>query len=699
MAALKSSASESISQRAYQLASTAYSWEEIFDAGPYYERISELLEDAEHFAVFVGWQIDSRLSLSKPFRPGVVPTSDRGNETLREKILRLVERKPDFQFYFLMWDHAYFYVLERESWQGRIWDNLHPRVHFLFDNRHPFGGSHHEKICIIDGKTVLCGGIDLCDDRWDTPAHLYSDPRRSLDRTHEQHGPYHDLAVQVTGPVCREIHRHIQRRWRALSRIPFPAASLGHLEDLGLNPIPGHHVYLSRTLAHIEVRLQKSIIREIEFLFRELIHSAQHRIILEGQYYWSDEINDMLLAKINQMRGKDFEITIILADLYRLKSLSAHMSIYELKLLEKLDIAAKNAGVRLRIGNPCVHPSLLGENAGKEPRPVYIHSKVMVVDDRFISIGSANLATRALRLDTEMNLTFEAKTDSERSHVRRFAESVLRHWGLSDAPSNVESSVRFHSIVATEQIRRRLEEMTWIQRTTQKWVPWKFFFDPRIPWFHPVERKFRRHSHSVFPWVIAATGLLWVTSTVLAVVLAQAHGIWAWLYALVLTSVWFVPIPFSGVAVLGYFQLGFESSIDLSICALWIAALQGYSLTRLFPSYLTRFYRASGPSWLPKRLGLRQFPATVSVSLDPRISLRSKIAYQGLYCVPMPWFAMNLLLVVPGALYMLLWVLNRLVSPRITQVISGMAPKILVALVAYAVIRLLGSTFRKRTDR
>ena len=85
-----------------------------------------------------------------------------------------------------MWDHAYFYVLERETWQGRIWDDLHPRVHFIFDNRHPFGGSHHEKLCIIDGTTAFCGGIDLCDERWDSPQHLYTDPRRSLQWEVEQ---------------------------------------------------------------------------------------------------------------------------------------------------------------------------------------------------------------------------------------------------------------------------------------------------------------------------------------------------------------------------------------------------------------------------------------------------------------------------------------------------------------------------------
>ena len=237
-----------LSPRAYGQYLTSGSWEEIWEAGPYYDRISELLEDATQYAIFVGWQIDSRLRLKIPARgqDGTLNLSS-GFETLREKVLRLCECKPHFHFYFLLWDHAYIYVLEREFWQTRLWEDLHSRVHFVFDNRHPLGASHHEKICIIDGRVALCGGIDLCDERWDCPQHLYSDPRRSLKGRSEHHGPYHDLAVQVSGAVCRELQKHVGRRWRALSTIPFP--QVGHFmqKDCG----EGHWVYLSRTFASI----------------------------------------------------------------------------------------------------------------------------------------------------------------------------------------------------------------------------------------------------------------------------------------------------------------------------------------------------------------------------------------------------------------------------------------------------------------
>ena len=42
-----------------------------------------------------------------------------------------------------------------------------------------------------------------------------------------------------------------------------------------------------------------------------------------------------------------------------------------------------------------------------------IHSKVLVVDDEFLMIGSANLADRSMGTDTECNLALEARGDPE----------------------------------------------------------------------------------------------------------------------------------------------------------------------------------------------------------------------------------------------------------------------------------------------
>ena len=59
-----------------------------------------------------------------------------------------------------------------------------------------------------------------------------------------------------------------------------------------------------------------------------------------------------------------------------------------------------------------------------EPPCINVHSKVLIVDDEFVTVGSANLANRSLCLDTECNLALEANGDPRiRARDRRPARS------------------------------------------------------------------------------------------------------------------------------------------------------------------------------------------------------------------------------------------------------------------------------------
>ena len=63
-----------------------------------------------------------------------------------------------------------------------------------------------------------------------------------------------------------------------------------------------------------------------------------------------------------------------------------------------------------------------------------IHSKVMVVDDRFLRIGSANLNNRSMGADTECDLAIEARTDRERTAILEIRNRLLgEHCGVAAA--------------------------------------------------------------------------------------------------------------------------------------------------------------------------------------------------------------------------------------------------------------------------
>lgn len=642
-----------ISPRAYKEKLISGSWEEIWEAGPYYDRITELLETAKEYAIFAGWQIDSRLPLRTYSKSQTLDyNSTSPTESLRDKVIRICQENKNFHFYFIFWDHSYLYVWERQLWQGRIWDEIHPRIHFVFDNRHPFGASHHEKVSIFDGKTALCGGIDLCDERWDSPQHLYLDPRRSLNRREEHHGPYHDLAVQVSGPICTAIQAHIERRWRAISTIPFPKSH--SFQSFKSNVSGAHQVYVSRTIAQIDYFPKEySVIREVEFLFRDLIEAAEYRIILEGQYYWSKVINDMLISKMHRMAGKNFEIILILADLEKIKSLTRHMMSFELTLLRQLELVAQYTGTHLILGSPFVYSPQ--KEKFLPPKPIYIHSKVIIVDDHYLAIGSANFATRALRIDTEIHLTLEARTEMERVHIRRVAQQVIDHWQIGSHPENQDIQLR--ELKPLVQLNHLKKDLNYSQK-----IPWHYFFDPGVCWSYPF--KFRSRFaplRSYFRSPLKGLSVGWFLLLV-CVYFKAGLSTWTFLYGALISSIWLFPIPFVLVSGLSALQLGPDVAVKVSVFGMWIASILGYWYARSFPYFAGRYSGKVPQAKLENSLGLRNFSGLLLFLAHPAVSLRMKIVYQGLYFVPLPWFILGTVLILPAVFFAALSVLFNLLK-------------------------------------
>ena len=63
----------------------------------------------------------------------------------------------------------------------------------------------------------------------------------------------------------------------------------------------------------------------------------------------------------------------------------------------------------------------------------YIHSKLVIVDDRLLCLGSANLTNRSMGVDSEMNLAWVAEgEDQERAIGALRTKLLAEHVGLSD---------------------------------------------------------------------------------------------------------------------------------------------------------------------------------------------------------------------------------------------------------------------------
>ncbi len=63
---------------------------------------------------------------------------------------------------------------------------------------------------------------------------------------------------------------------------------------------------------------------------------------------------------------------------------------------------------------------------GERVTHTMVHSKVMIIDDRLLRIGSANLNNRSMGTDTECDLALEARNDAERAAIRARARAAAR---------------------------------------------------------------------------------------------------------------------------------------------------------------------------------------------------------------------------------------------------------------------------------
>ena len=250
---------------------------------------------------------------------------------------------------------------------------------------------HHEKTIVIDDRVAFVGGIDLtCEsgDRFDSPEHAI---RAGVG--------WHDVCARIEGPAVADVAEHFRMRWKEVTdeRLPPPSrcTSAGDVEVQIVRTVP-ERVY--RSSPNGDFRILESYLRALR--------SAQHFIYLENQFLWSPEIETVLYDKLCRPPRDDFRVLVVLPAKPNTGSDDTR------GVLAELVTADAGAGRLLACA--------VYSRAGKQSCPIYVHAKVGIVDDRWLTVGSANLNEHSLFNDTELNLV---------THDPRIARDVrLRLW-------------------------------------------------------------------------------------------------------------------------------------------------------------------------------------------------------------------------------------------------------------------------------
>ncbi len=299
------------------------------------------------------------------------------------------------------------------------------RVRCALDSKERPMHCHHEKLVIVDGEVAFVGGIDLTSlggDRFDTNDH----PMRG-------HLGWHDAATRVRGPAVADVAKHFACRWREVTD-----------EDLDLTPPPSPSgdvkLQVVRTVPEeIYGFLPRGDFRILEAYTRAL-RAARKLVYLESQFLWTPQVVDILAEKLRNPSRDDFRVVVMLP---AKPNNGADTTRGQLAVLADAD----GNGNRFLA-------TTISARSGSLSGPLYVHAKIGIVDDAWLTVGSANLNEHSFFNDTEMNVVSCDPALARETRLRLWAEHLERSIDeVSGDPAQVVDEL--WRPIATEQLERR----------------------------------------------------------------------------------------------------------------------------------------------------------------------------------------------------------------------------------------------------
>ena len=388
--------------------------EVLIDGSEALPRMASDIAAATSHVHMTGWYLSPELALSREEEPLVV----------RVLLAELAER---IDVRVLLWKGSPVPVFRPSRADVREMKHTlarHTKIKTAVDSCCGLSHCHHEKTIVIDDRVAYVGGIDLTldgGDPFDTPNH----------RARGGIG-WHDAAVRLEGPAVRDVAEHFRLRWQSAAREALPPAAV---------PAPAGdvEVQIVRTIpAGSYRRLRKGDYSILES-YIGAVRSAERIVYLENQFLWSPEVVDVLVEKLKNPPTDGFRVVVLLP-------------------------ARSNDGADISRGQVAALIDADGDDdrflactvyarEGKLRDIVYVHSKIGIVDDRWLTLGSANLNAHSLLNDTEMNVVTHDERLARDTRIRLWSEHLERDQDeLTGSPDSIVDGL--WRPIATEQLHR-----------------------------------------------------------------------------------------------------------------------------------------------------------------------------------------------------------------------------------------------------
>jgi phosphatidylserine/phosphatidylglycerophosphate/cardiolipin synthase-like enzyme len=389
--------------------------EVLIDGAEALPRIAEELKRAESHVHIAGWY----------FSPDFALVRDGEPEVLRNLLAEVAER---VEVRVLVWAGAplpLFRPSRRMVREMRERLTRRTKIQCSLDSHERPMHCHHEKTIVIDDRVAFVGGIDLTwesGDRHDTSDH----PARAT-------AGWHDACARIEGPAVGDVAEHFRMRWQEVTDETLPPVNpsqpAGDIELQIVRTVP-ERIY--KAVPNGDFRILDSYVRALR--------AAERYIYLENQFLWSPEIAAVLKDKLADPPSPDFRLVVLLPAKPNSGSDDTRGVLGEL-------IEADDNNGRLVT---CT----LYARAGTIHDQVYVHAKIGIIDDAWLTLGSANLNEHSLFNDTEMNIVTHDPELATQTRLRLWAEHL--ELPLDRLPADpIETIERYWKPISAEQLERR----------------------------------------------------------------------------------------------------------------------------------------------------------------------------------------------------------------------------------------------------
>ncbi|HEY0624046.1 phospholipase D-like domain-containing protein [Sphingomonas sp.] len=417
----------------------------IIDADDYFRAARQAMLTAKKQILLIGWDFDARILLTRDDPPDHAEAP----REVGDFITWLTRRNPELQVYILRWDiGALKSVFRGKTFRTLLKWRFGKQVHLKLDSTHPPGASHHQKIVVIDDCLAFCGGIDMTLSRWDTRAHPGGGEAR-VDPDGCGYMPWHDATTAIEGSAARALGELCRDRWHRAGGMPVMAVQSRHdCWPACLTPdFTDTRVAIARTQPDMP---DQAPIQEIEALYVDLIAAAQRFIYAESQYFASRRIAEALALRLAEPDGPE----IVVVNPARADGWLEQQAMDTARARLFQALKQRDVHDRLRIYHPVTQ-------SGAD---IYVHAKILVIDDRVIRVGSSNLNNRSLGLDTECDVALTASDDRTARRIAAIRNGLIaEHLGI-DSVSVATRLVGTGSLIAT------IEELRATGRTLRDYV-------------------------------------------------------------------------------------------------------------------------------------------------------------------------------------------------------------------------------------